>query len=111
MQIDYSVPGYEVIGQMDFSVEAADRDAVALLVWDSQLGLGILWADGCSCCCDMQDGIVPSEVRIVEDMMELAQELYDAAAYADDEDAVDDVRESLRAAQARMAPRAPLELM
>lgn len=110
MDITYSIPGYEVIGQVDLSVEAQDSEAVALLLWDNETGLGILWAGGCMCCSDMVDGLVPSEARIVEDLMATAQELYDAAAYADDEEAVDNVRESLRAAVAKMGPKAPKEL-
>lgn len=110
MDITYSIPGYEVIGEIDLSIEAAGSEAVALLLWDKETGLGILWASGCTCCSNMMDGLVPEEARVVENLMVTAQELYDAAAVADDEEAVDNVRESLRAAVAKMGPRAPKEL-
>ncbi|AVP41429.1 hypothetical protein SEA_YARA_95 [Streptomyces phage Yara] len=110
MDITYSIPGYEVIGEIDLSIEDMDSEAVALLLWDDETGLGLLWAQGCTCCGDMMDQLVPSEARVVEDLMATAQELYDAASVADDEEAVDNVRESLRAAVAKMGPRAPKEL-
>lgn len=83
---EWTIPGYEVLGAVDLSQREMDSEAVALLLWDDETGLGLLWAQGCTCCCDMQDQLVPSEARIVEDLEATARELYDAMMVSDEPD-------------------------
>jgi hypothetical protein len=83
---DYTIPGYEVLGDVDISTRDYDSEGVVLLLWDKETGLGILWATGCTCCGDMYDGLVPGNARIVEDLEATARELHEAVVNSDEPD-------------------------
>lgn len=97
----YDIPGYEFVGSVNISIESADQEGVILFLWDKEVGLGILWAGGCTCCGDMMSQLVPDEVRVVEDLEATAREVYEAVD-ASDERNIADLRAMIIEAQKRM---------
>lgn len=97
----YDIPGYEFVGSVDISIEKADQEGVVLFLWDKEVGLGVLWAQGCVCCGDMKSYLVPDEVRVVEDLEATAREIHEAVV-ASDERNIADLRAMIIAAQDRM---------
>lgn len=97
----YDIPGYEFIGSVDISIESADQEGVVLFLIDSDGDLGVLWAQGCTCCSTMQDDLDPDQVCVVTDLEATAREIHEAVVASDAKD-IPALRAMIIEAQKRM---------
>lgn len=103
---DYTIPGYEVLGDVDISTRDYDSEGVVLLLWNDTVGLAMLWSTGCTCCGDMYDGLRDAPT-LVTDLEATARELHEAVVNSDEPD-VPRLRAMLIKAIERSGYAAPL---
>lgn len=90
---DYTIPGYEVLGDVDITQENYDLAGVAMLVVaENTTNLFVLYATGCGCgsnsfcSCDMYAAMVPENMEPVTDLEATARRLYEDVTASDDPD-------------------------